>query len=1174
MPLPLNNLNNQEEEVKSAVELAAKAIRSFKKKPFENLPIRLIAILLVFLNTLSVQGYIDLLAQIGIEISVKTKDLNPWYTVIWALIIVYLFVRAVAQKMKQLEQSVTYNVASKSPIKGFLSFDFSDADIFKNLERMPEMQKYRNAILDQQFRVGILMGVSGCGKTSLLKAGLTPMLKEEADTLGVVVTLTNKPPMESVLEAMQEQMKGEEIKSTKSLYELLSSISLVKSHGRLVIIFDQFEQFFTQNPVAEQRTAFIEELNRVYVSLPEVKILLSIRRDFSGHLIEIQRVLNYSLNTVSNYFVLDKFQPDQVVRIIKYIATYEQVAEENIDERFVLSLSNKELADEDGLVSAANIQILLWIMKSKRNNGGITFTESSFQKMGGIEGLLQDFLESQLASPNFFNTKNEVLYCLLALINLNTNVRAGQITVEELKSKLHETVDPNFLDDILSWLEKTRLINKIESKTGARYELAHEKLIDPIRNIENKTDIDSRKATQLLEKRTNEWLSNKKSARFYLPYRELRFIQKNRKLLTWGEKESTKREYIDSSYNYLRKWVVGATAVFLMALLVWGVRTTLFYKLEIRAENDIKEKLLQSKNSITPDFVILGSLLDLDSAFTSTYCTQTNDDRVLESLIKATLKRDSSDKTIKRLLPIANSLRLNGTQINALLKLGGQLSLQSGALKDSIYRAIVEKLFMSSSNGGAELQFNATWKAVLTAFIRAGRAKEISLIRDFARKRESTSRVNLLLGIYSQMLPVNTDSARSYINEAIECAPLKNLSLANLETILTFAEHLSQSSDTRSIAYYSKSISLVLSENLVRQDYEERDDNLMDIISSLIKQRSKEMQLLGLSLYDKLSLTESRTDCLDDICSAIKLIPDLNVEVFNRICDIAVATSIDLEKVTRLFVVREAVEKNKPFAKQIINRTYALVKQFKQPDDKAFVKDALDKFIADTVTVAGTAIDITDVKSFLLAFDARLTSEARFNVSRDAFFAEWAESHANALVKSDKDARKEIFSGLLSKLFRQENAGDTVKRSLLISAIHKIANVKELPPASVDSLISFEKKLSGKLPLLKFLKANADSHKELILKNENWLDEICSKTQLDQKHNYNIDHQTTFGVISDLYLSISKFKKAERILARLESATNNINYYLKQGENSLVYYKIGLVKNYKNRKNHWQHLFW
>ena len=64
-------------------------------------------------------------------------------------------------------------------IKGLRPFTQKDAEIFSKLQRNKSINACLGMLQDREFRIGILWGESGCGKSSFVQAGLMPRLTRE-----------------------------------------------------------------------------------------------------------------------------------------------------------------------------------------------------------------------------------------------------------------------------------------------------------------------------------------------------------------------------------------------------------------------------------------------------------------------------------------------------------------------------------------------------------------------------------------------------------------------------------------------------------------------------------------------------------------------------------------------------------------------------------------------------------------------------------------------------------------------------------------------------------------------------------------------------------------------------------------------------------------------------------
>ena len=557
-----SELERTQSQIEKLVETIAFVIAQLIKRPLKYKFINLVALMLVFLNPLVLGNGLKVA---GFQIEWMTDyHYSRFFWIITGTLFVLAVLLAVRDILKRGSTGNTFEYTENSPIKGLRSFDFEDATIFRKLQRNDDIDTCSQGLKDKDYRFGILTGESGCGKTSFLRAGLYPALNAN-NRVCVVAKLRNAPPVSSIREALQEQLNVDlDPETPLSLKQLLEYCLDQSRKEELVLIIDQFEQFFTQQKTMELRKPFIGELLDCYEHLPSVKILVSLRKDFQGYLYEVQDVLGYGLFARRNYFDLRKFAPVQATEIFKVMAEAEDL---EFDPGFVYNMCKEELASkEDGLISAVDVQILAFIIRGQQLEDK-AFTRSAFQKMGGIEGLLQRFLEEQFETPNRYNQDQAALKVLLAFIDLDNNVRSGDLTAEKLLPRIDKTVNPSDLEAILEWLENLRLITKMEVKDRTpRYELAHERLIIPLRNLAGKTLTQMDQANIILERRTNEWLANEQKNRFLLSWQEYRNILKHLKLVTWGKNEASKKALLQASKRKFQ-WRVGIAAALIIVVL-------------------------------------------------------------------------------------------------------------------------------------------------------------------------------------------------------------------------------------------------------------------------------------------------------------------------------------------------------------------------------------------------------------------------------------------------------------------------------------------------------------------------------------------------------------------------------------------------------------------------------
>lgn len=491
-------------------------------------------------------------------------QLPAWYTAVWSLVVGILFISALIVALRNTATSSQPILDERQAVKGLRPFSFSDSEIFSRLQRDDILRDCLVGIIDESFRLGILCGESGSGKTSFLQAGLWPNLLSKSHHC-IYVKFTDLDPLLSVRRVFSEQFRLSDDKlAGEGLIPLLEAAAGSVTVP-IVLIFDQFEQFFIHYKRRNDRKPFIRELVQWYQrknALP-IKILICVRGDFSDRLIELQKSMGYSLGP-HEIFRIEKFEPRQATAVFRVIADTEGL---RFDEDFVREMATQELASsEDGLISPVDIQILAWMITGQQTGQDRAFSRITYQKLGGIEGLLERFLKRALEARETESRKQAALKILLLLTDLERNTRAGALTIEELKAKIAGTTHGREIEDAVDWLARSdvRLITPSRSAGAFVYELAHERLIPSLQRLAGKELSAADQATQLLNRRVNEWLGNGRARRFLLNWREIRLVENYRPYLVWEPQKSHKEALLIRSKQLLRYKIGGVVGPFLL----------------------------------------------------------------------------------------------------------------------------------------------------------------------------------------------------------------------------------------------------------------------------------------------------------------------------------------------------------------------------------------------------------------------------------------------------------------------------------------------------------------------------------------------------------------------------------------------------------------------------------
>ncbi|MGW0331735.1 nSTAND1 domain-containing NTPase [Streptomyces sp. NPDC003011] len=179
-------------------------------------------------------------------------------------------------------------VGAAPPYAGLRSFREQDCEWFFGRERLLEELAGR---LERQ-RFVVVMGASGSGKSSLLRAGLVPRLKEAAATTVVVLTPGERPLEEcavrlgAIAHLMPGALYGEFSDDPENLGRVVRQITARSgaADGELVLVVDQFEETFTLCQDLGERDRFIAALVLAASDAGgRCRVALGARADFYAH---------------------------------------------------------------------------------------------------------------------------------------------------------------------------------------------------------------------------------------------------------------------------------------------------------------------------------------------------------------------------------------------------------------------------------------------------------------------------------------------------------------------------------------------------------------------------------------------------------------------------------------------------------------------------------------------------------------------------------------------------------------------------------------------------------------------------------------------------------------------------------------------------------------------------
>ena len=507
---------------------------------------------------------------------ITAQELPPGYWIIWLLILGLIFIAALVLATITMPLPVKLDVSdagARTAIKGLRAFGSEDAEIFAKLQRNQSLQNCLESITRREFRFGILVAESGCGKTSFLQAGMMPRLnRPESKVKGVYVKFSDRPPLPTIYAELVDQLQIPKELVDQADFLTVLAVAVDAAQKPIVLMLDQFEQFFVHQPRKPDREPFIHALTAWYhdPNPPAVKILVSIRADLQYELNQLQQALEYTLSRYE-IFQLERFDPQEATEILRVLAETEQL---EFDRHFVEDLTQKELTTLEGKVSPVDLQILAEVVRKQKTKEERAFSREAFQKLGGIDGLLNRYLEETLQTLRFqgYQTLYQTtIQVLLMLTDRERNVRAGVLTVPTLQELLLGIATGKEVLTAVEWLtsSEVRLITPVEQNNTSGYELAHERIIPALLRLAGKELKDADRANQMLERRVNEWIGNQYRPRYLLTWKELWLIQRQNNQLTWGKNRRQKEKLLKQSWRRWQARCWAGIGILILMLSAW-----------------------------------------------------------------------------------------------------------------------------------------------------------------------------------------------------------------------------------------------------------------------------------------------------------------------------------------------------------------------------------------------------------------------------------------------------------------------------------------------------------------------------------------------------------------------------------------------------------------------------
>jgi serine/threonine protein kinase len=368
--------------------------------------------------------------------------------------------------------------AGENPYTGLTAFQETDANRFfgRTREIGTVVARLQTAPL-----LGIV-GPSGVGKSSFVRAGIIPALKQSGEQWETLVIRPGRHPMAALANIVVPMLTtagtnpsaqvAEHQTALQRLYQepgYLGTLlrSRARAHGRKILLFvDQFEELFTLIREADERMAFTACLAGMADDvLSPLRLMLSIRSDFLERVAEDQ----HFMNELSKHLVF-LAPPDRAGLRDSIVRPAEMVRYRFETPAMVENMLDTLQATPGCLPLLQFAATKLW---EARDRDRRLLTEQSYRRLGGVAGALATHADSVLASlPPRAQSLTRTIF-----LQLVTPERTRAIASVAELSELTDA--PEDAERVIHQLVDARLlvIQRNNRGSSATVEIVHESLV-------------------------------------------------------------------------------------------------------------------------------------------------------------------------------------------------------------------------------------------------------------------------------------------------------------------------------------------------------------------------------------------------------------------------------------------------------------------------------------------------------------------------------------------------------------------------------------------------------------------------------------------------------------------------------------------------------------------------
>lgn len=369
-----------------------------------------------------------------------------------------------------------------NPYRGLAPFDEKHAEFFFGREAL--IEQLIQKLLQPNQALIVILGVSGAGKSSLVKAGLLPQLRQQNKQWHVLDPMRpGELPLIALARTLQsiaselsvEQLAGQ-LQHCDYLRNLLQAWSESHPHTKLLLVVDQLEELITMGH-AEHQQCFLNGLQAAVISCSQFfRVVVTLRSDFEPRFLESP--LQTSWNCAR--FPVRAMNSDELRSAIEYPALKQALY---FDPDNLVTKLIEEVGQMPGALPLLSFTLSeLYIKLHQRwkhdpNSTDRAMRMQDYLELGGVAGALTRRATAEYEAQDM----NDALQATMRRVMLRMVAIAGggivrrQVTQAELTYP--EPEENERVAQVISRLTKARLL-VTGQETGEPYvEPAHDFLV-------------------------------------------------------------------------------------------------------------------------------------------------------------------------------------------------------------------------------------------------------------------------------------------------------------------------------------------------------------------------------------------------------------------------------------------------------------------------------------------------------------------------------------------------------------------------------------------------------------------------------------------------------------------------------------------------------------------------